>query len=765
MRATIRWAAADLRTHRGQALTIVLATVGVTVALLLSVALLSYAADPWQRLFTQTHGAHVWIRTTPGADTADVTHLDGVTGVSGPYRTVSFTALHGADKAALELRAADPREPAVGRPLVTDGRWLDGGPGDGVVLADSVAAALWARPGDRLTVHDAGTDRTLRVVGIASTAEARYTPGGAPGVGWAPPAVVDALHARAGRTVGLRLADPRDTQFTVQRAVTELGAENVVEVSTWRDARTDAEGDNHLLGALTGFFGLGALLAAALAVTGAAGTRVLAQTRDISVLKAVGFTPGQVIAAFLLQHVSLATVGVLAGAAVTEWIGPHVPGVLGDAVSLWRTLPQHAWSLPVTSLGTVLVIACGTVYAGWRAARLPAVPLTRAPVTGRRHMSGAARVALRLRTPPSLVLGWRGVLHRPVRSAGTALRLALSVLMITVALGTWATLNRFEHQPERVGLAGTLTARPTSLAPAEAERLLAGAPGIADAYPQTELAALAPGQNGTVTLRGLGTAGRPYPFAVADGRAPTGPDEAVAGQGLLDTLHLSVGQWVRLTVGGTPHILHIVGRCIETGHQGVVISAPFDTLHDQDATVTPDAYTLRLRPGARPDTVRAALTAASHGRLEVRAVTNPAVALAPARGVIVGLVLVLALIGLAELLTAIAAEIRDHTRDLSAYRAVGLTPQQTAATMAAGVALIVAAAAVTGTVAGRFASDWLIDLQARSSGIGAGIARPPAPTVTLAVVLAAVAGAVGAAWPLAARLVRDRDWRETLHAE
>jgi putative ABC transport system permease protein len=472
-----------------------------------------------------------------------------------------------------------------------------------------------------------------------------------------------------------------------------------------------------------------------------------------------------VIGAFLLQHVSLATVGVLAGAAITQWVGPLLPGVLGDGVSLWRTLPEHAWSLPVVSLGTVLVIACGTVLAGWRAARLPAVPLTRTPVTGRSHMSSAARVALRLHTPPALVLGWRGVLHRPVRSAGTALRLALSVLMITVTLGTWATLNCFEHEPARVGLAGTLTARPASLAPAAAEELLSGAPGVADVYPQTELAALAPGQNGTVTLRGLGTTAHLYPFAVMAGRAPTGPNEAVAGQGLLDTLHLSVGQWVRLTVGGTPHILHIVGRNIEIRHQGVVISTSFDTLHDQDATVPPDAYTLRLRPGAHLDAIRAALAAASHGRLEVREVTNPAVALAPARGVIVGLVLVLALIGLAELLTAIAAELRDHTRDLSAYRAVGLTPQQTAATMAAGVALIVAVAAVAGTVAGRFASDWLIDFQARSSGIGAGIARPPTPSVTLAVILTAVTGAAGVALPLAARLVRARDWRETLHAE
>lgn len=769
MRAAARWAVADLRTHRGQALSIVLATVGITVALLLSVALLSYAADPWQRLFTQTHGAHVWLSTTATADTSRLARLDGVTAVSGPYRTVVLTAQHGADKAAVELRASGARPPSVGRPLLTGGRWLDSRDDDAVVLADSVATALWARPGDMLALSDGRTATTLRVVGIARTAEVGYAPGDTPGIGWAPAATVEALSTqtgRSGQTEGLRLADPDDARFVVQRAVTELGAERVVDVSTWRDARTDAEGDNHLLGVLTGFFGLGALLAAALAVAGAAGTRVLAQRRDISVLKAVGFTPRQVIGVFLVQHVLLATIGVLIGAAATEGFGPHVPGVLGQAVSLWQTLPQYTWSLPVTLLGTVLVIACGTVFAGWRAARVPAVPAARAPVGGRRRMTGAARVALRLRVPPFLVLGWRGVLHRPVRSAGTALRLALSILMITVALGTWATLNRFEHEPARVGLAGSLTARPTSGGSDGTERQLAGVPGVAAVYPQVELAALAPGQNGTVTLRGLGTPADPYPFAIADGRAPTGPDEAVAGQGLLDTLHVSVGQWVRLTVGGTPYILHIVGRSIETGHQGVAISTSYGTLHDQDALLRPDSYMLRLASGARTDTVRAALTAAWHGGLEVRDVVNPAAALSPARGVIVGLIVVLVLIGLAELLTAVAAEIRDHSRDLSAYRAVGLTPRQTIATVAAGVTLIVLTAAVAGTVVGRLVSDWLINLQGRSSGVGAGIARTPSAGVAVTVGCAAVAGALCVCLPLAARVVRDRDdWRGSLHAE
>lgn len=767
MRATVRWALADLRTHRGQALSIVLATAGITVALLLSVALLVYAANPWQRMFAATQGAHVWLRTDgTAAGTAALSRLDGVTGVSGPFRTLTVTAQHGREKAALDLRASGATPPQVGRPLMDRGRWLDGGAGDGVVLERSVATALWAEPGDEITVTGGGRRSTVRVVGVADTAEPHYAPGDGPGAGWASSALVGALgpgDGRAGETVGLRLADPADTAFVVQRAVTAVGSDRVLTVSTWREARADAEGDNHLLGLLLGLFGLAALLAAAIAVTGGIGTRVLAYVRDIAVLKAVGFTPAQVVRMFLVQHAVLATAGVLLGAVAAETLAPGIPGPMGEAMALWRGLPQHTWALPGTAAATVLVIALATVLAAWRAGQVPPIPAARGAVPGRRRMSGAARAALRLRTPPALVLGCRGVLHRPLRSAVAVARLALPVLMITVALGTWATLDRFEHHPEQVGQAGALTARPNGLTDQAARRLLAADPSVVAVHPGAELTALAPGQSQSVTLRGIGTVADPYPFAVAEGRRPTGPDEAVAGQGLLDALHAGVGQWVRVTVGGTPHILHIVGRSIETGHGGRVISAPLDVLRAQDDSIRPAYYSLVLQPDADRASVRTRLSEVSGGALEVREVAGPGAELSPVRGVVIGLVTVLALIALAELSTAIGTGIRDHARDMRAYRAVGLTPQQTVATVVTGIGLTALTAAVAGVTAGVYASDWLIDLQGRSSGVGAGIAESPPWPALLLVGFVCVTVAVTAALLPAARAAGDRGARALRH--
>ncbi|MDJ0340974.1 ABC transporter permease [Streptomyces sp. H10-C2] len=748
MRATARWALADLRTHRGQALSITLATAGIVVALLMSVALLEYAANPWQRLFTSTQGAHVWLRTTDDANTTSLAGLDGVEALSGPFSTVNVTARHGGEKAVLGLRAIPGAgEPKVARPALKSGRWLDGSAQDGVVLEQSVAAALWVQPGDYLRVTDGtGHDRDLRVVGVAETAEPRFTGGGPPGIGWAPPQAVSGLGAgknSVGQTVGLRLKDPGDTDFIVQRAVEAAGSDHVVSVSTWRDARSDAEGDNRLLGLLLGIFGLGALLAAAVAVTGGVGSRVLAQVRDISILKAVGFTPGQVARMFLIQHAFLAVLGVACGVASTQALGTRLPGPIGEAMKLWQALPEHRWTLAYTCLSTVAAIAAATVLAAWRAGRVPPIPAARTAAPGRHRMSRTARLALRLRTPAVLVLGWRGVSHRSARSTASVARLTLPLLMITVALGTLATLDRFTNAPEQVGLAGQLSVRADGPDQTGLEPLLTRQPGVAAAYPATEVAALAPGQSRMITLRGVGTSQRQYPFAAVEGRAATGLHEAMAGQGLLDTLHVSVGQWVRVTVGGTPQILHLVGRTIEPEHNGVVISTSLDTLQEQDRTLRAQFYELRLRPGADPSAVRTALLA-GHSGLEIRKVPNPAEDLLPIRGVVAGLIAVLVLIGLVELSTVISATVREHGRDLRAYRSIGLTPRQTVAIVTTSTGLIALAAAAVGTVLGVVASNWLINLQGRSSGIGAGIARSPSAGSLAMTAGAAIAIAVAA---------------------
>ncbi|MEU9334842.1 FtsX-like permease family protein [Streptomyces sp. NPDC048290] len=751
MRAMVRWTHSDLRTHRGEALFLVLATVGIVTSLLLAAALFGYATNPWQRTFTEANGAHVWLRTSVTADTRQLARQDGVESVAGPYPIVATTVVSRGARAAVELRGVG-QEPDVGRPVGLDGSWLDQDDPRGVVLETSLARALVAEPGDTLTIP--GTTRTLRVRGVADTAEPRYQPGKRPGLIWAPPAAVPDPDRQF---IGLRLTDPEDTAYATQRAVTVLGGGAVRDIGNWRRAQSEAQGDNRLLGQVLGLFGLGALLAAGLAVHGAISTRIRGHLRDIAVLKAIGFTPGQVVRVYLLQHLLYALLGAVAAAALTEALGTRIPGRLGEAVGVWQGLAGHTAVLFAAPALAVLFIGATTGLAAWRAGRIPPVPVPRPAASSGGRLSGAARRALGLRLPPALVLGWHTAFTRRPRTLATVARLTLPLLLMVVAMSAWTTIDRFHTEPERVGLPAALTVRADGTLTDPGTRALLGRdPQVTDAYPGVEVAALVPGQTATIALRGLGTRADPYPYTLAEGRRATGADEAVAGQGLLALLDVRVGDWVRMTVGDQPQVLHIVGRTIEPENAGRVITTSLETLRENDPSLRPTLHQVRLAPGADPNVVAARLADAGDGHLDVHTVGNPADGLTTLRGVVLGLTAVLALIGLIELLTTIGGTVRESERDLLALKAIGLSPRQITAITVTATGCTALVAVVLALALGLPLAHWLIDAQGRSSGIGAGIAvGPPGPMLAL-LGGCAVLGAVALAALPATRAARRR---------
>ncbi|GAA3411176.1 hypothetical protein [Streptosporangium vulgare] len=82
---------------------------------------------------------------------------------------------------------------------------------------------------------------------------------------------------------------------------------------------------------------------------------------------------------------------------------------------------------------------------------------------------------------------------------------------------------------------------------------------------------------------------------------------------------------VRSPVGGTPLIVHLVGRVVEPDQDGEVLSFGIDSLAAKDA-VPPQFYSLDAQAGRRSGgVVRARLLIASGEALEVQRVcVNPA---------------------------------------------------------------------------------------------------------------------------------------------
>jgi putative ABC transport system permease protein len=752
---------------------VVAATAGTVAALLLANTLLGAATDVWQRQFRQAHAPHVRIDISAPADGDGDAALDalslqpGVRAVTAAQRTAAVTLLgHGdphrasaayaavrrtgsASELPLTLRADTGGAP---RPLLVSGHWLRAGhPGD-LVLEQSAAEAAWARPGDLLTVQGGdGHLFQLRVAGVADSPDQIRYPQAGYGLGWVDSATLDRLQpdrSQQGWTIGLYLDDPGTADYAAQRAVTTVGADRVLRLSTWKDARAAWQQGNRLTGLLLGLTGLAALIAAALAVAGAAAGRIRASTADIAVLKTLGFTPARVVRLFTLQHLLLAGTGTLlgvVGAALAVASGVGDGSGLGGSAGL---VPGGGAALGGVTAAALIAIGLAAALPAYRAGRVPPVPRPGGvPATGARPPR-PARLGLLRRLPPALVLGLRSAWRDRRAGSVTVLRLAAPVMACTLALCTWSTVDVLARSSGGGVTRPALMVHPavavTGRDDARLRADLAAGPGVAGVYPGADLESLAPGQSATLTLRALGTSRHPYPLRIVGGRGIEAPDEAVAGQGALDVLHARVGQWVRVTTGGTPRVLHIVGRTVEPENGGRVLSVTMDTLNRPGDPVVPAYYGVVLRPGADPAAVRRdlSLTSGLGVDLDVESAPHQIGRLTALRGAVVGLAVLLALIAVAELLTTAARGMRAHRHDLVLLRTIGLTPRQAFGMMATRGAVPALVGVVLGVALGVPLALRLIDAQGRADGVGAGIAHAPSVAALLAlVVLTATAGA------------------------
>src|SRR5215472_5093510 len=152
MRGTLRWARADLRARRSQALLTVGVVAGVVAALALATVLLQGAVNPWQQLFDRTRGADALIYFTNGTNTGDLHSIPGVQAVAPPYQAASATLEKGPARSPVELRAVTSVLPAISAPLVVAGTWLRPSAPNGAVLEASFAAAVHVGVGDRIAV-------------------------------------------------------------------------------------------------------------------------------------------------------------------------------------------------------------------------------------------------------------------------------------------------------------------------------------------------------------------------------------------------------------------------------------------------------------------------------------------------------------------------------------------------------------------------------------------------------------------------------------
>jgi putative ABC transport system permease protein len=763
MRGTLRWARADLRARRGQALITIAVVAGVVAALFLATMLLQGAVNPWQQLFARTRGADVLVYFASGTNTTELRSVPGVQAVAQPYQAASATLEQGAVKSPVELRAMTPVLPAMSAPFIVAGSWLRSSAQDGVVLEASFAQAMHAGVGTRIIVDGIdGTTVPMTVIGIADTADQGFYPQWTPGLIWVQHKLLTRVEPNASETqevVGLRLADNSavatgqvvQTIWNLYNGPNENSA--VERYSTWQQVQGSMASNDRLLGLLLALFGIIALVAAPCAIANVTAGRVLVQREDIAMLKALGFTPGQVVRMLVAEQTLLGAVGaglgLIAARIVTspEFVRPPD----GTPVSL---APLSGGWMALIGAGAVLTVAIATVIPAWWAGRVSPVAAVR-PSPPRGHLSLIARLGLLFHLPAALVLGARDSLTRRLSAALTVFGLAIPMVMITIALTCWSTIDGFTSDPGKIGLAGSVTVSQGGLDNKQMLALINHDSQVLAYYPGAEFDTLLPGDNGTFIARAMGSSSRPYPFQVVQGRMFHAANEAIAGQGFLGLMHIKVGAWISPTIDGVPVILHIVGRTIEPDNNGDVLDFGLDALNDAGGADPQLLNYLVLKPGVPAAAARARLLGESQDQLDVQVVTNPADGLRVVKVVIAVSVVILAVIALANLLTATVVGMRDHRHEVGVLAAIGLTPRQVTATLVVNTMILTALGVTSGTVVGLVVAPRLINMQGWTSGIGSGIAASLGMAAIAEILAVALAIAAATALFLARRTTRS----------
>jgi putative ABC transport system permease protein len=449
-RILAKLAFAGIRHRRLYTALTVIVVAAAAAALTIALGVSQVADRPFERTFEQTRGAHVTAtgftdveRGFGAADLAPFERLPGVVASTGvrPWTTSAFPLDGKTYGIRLISVPADAGSIEVSRPLVADGEWP--GPGE-VLLERSFARFLDLQPGDRLQVGEA-PPVTVSGIGVVAVGEAY--PQSQPGLAFTLEPTMAAIapnRSTWATLIGLRIADPEAAPEFASSAQRQFSRQVVVE--DWTSEREGAVFTQHTITIILEIFGVMLLLAGGAVLGTLVGGRVVAQEREVGVLKTAGLTPRQVTLVFLFEQLALAVVGCAVGLAVGRIATPLFSSRSASLLNASETPPFELRTALIVSAIVLGMVAICTLVPSLRAGRRTTAETLHGGIAARTGRSRLGRLADRLRLPVPVALGARASFARPGRSTLTVLSLALTVAAVVATLGMEASLNVVSDQ-------------------------------------------------------------------------------------------------------------------------------------------------------------------------------------------------------------------------------------------------------------------------------------------------------------------------------
>ncbi|MGP4114844.1 ABC transporter permease [Streptomyces sp. 4N509B] len=764
--------------RRVQTVVIALATTMAVASAVVAGSLMVAASAPFDRAFASQHGAHLTAQFDP--DRASEAELDatgrlaGVTASAGPFPSTTIRPVdqNGGHLPALTLVGRDSPHADVDELDLTSGRWPTG-PGE--IVLSATFSGPFLELGTTLNATEAANSPTLTVVGFALSATRTAT-------AWATAAQVTALASADGDGDGNgggngsadtpvtnqmlyrldaagtkgRIADHREAIAAAVPSGALLGTES------WLDARRSANrGAAPTIPFLMAFGVLGIVMSVIIVgsvISGAVGTSL----RRIGVLKAIGFTPREVVRAYVAQAMIPAVVGVALGVALGNVLAMPL---LEDTGSVYGTpsLSVAWWVNLVVPAAALLVVGVAALVPALRAGRLrtvEAIAVGRAPRTGRGQW--AHRAAGRLPLPRAVSYGLASPFAHPVRTLAMLLAVAFGTVTATFAMGLTASLSAVgeaqdpEDHADVTAISGGLahgpgpgpapgpppggeagadpgtdpgvapgtapdpgraagSPAPTAADPAEIRAAVEAQAGTASYYGRTQTDATVAGVTGTARATLYQGDSRAGGYAMIAGHWLTGAGQVVVPSRFLEKTGTTIGDTVRVTVGEDTATLRIVGEAFDTSDDGLSLHA---TLGDFPSS-EPDEFLIEVEPGVSATAYAEDLAAAVEplgGGAMANSSSEQESTLLILQAMAALLTLMLVSVAGLGVLNSVVLDTRERVHDLGVCKALGMTPRQTVSLVLASVVGIGVLGGLLGVPAGFALHDLVVPLMGEAAG-------------------------------------------------
>ncbi len=653
----------------------------------------------------------------------------------------------------------------TGQPVLLHGRMVDPDAPDEIVLNeaawqatglrlgarveltfwsdDEVGSPTTGRPftGTSLTVRVVGVVRTLGDLGAGDRTEAadQQRSFAGPGLMASTPEVMGFSAVLVDLRPGFEDAGAQAVRSALPDNEVNLSpATGADEIEPVREAIGYEANGAMAAGVLAG-------LATAVFTAQAVARQARREWRDLPVLRSMGVTARQALAAAGIRGLAIAAGAGAVAVPVVVALSPLGPVGTARRAETSPGLAVDGWVLVVgTALLVITVVAAATLPLLRSAAAHPGST----PVRKARPTAWA---------PPSinagLDLAWRRASGGlPLGTAVLGVALALGVLV--AAIGLRASLEDLQATPARFGapwdlsVIGSLEGQESAIG--EAIRDL---PGVEAAAAITgtdvEIGGVVAWLHAFSPIDGVEEV---IDLPIDDGRPPADATEIALGSTLLADLGLSIGDEVEVasTATGVSSRLRIVGTTMvndnyerSPGHGGAVHPSWVDRYATE---VTSDPHILQLAAGADLEAATATLEAETGGEvvppLSQEAIRN----VERIRGLPLLLAGIVGALALASLAHAAILSVRRSHLDLAVLRSLGFTRRQVVVAVTTHVLALVVVAAAVGLPLGVMLGRWGWRAVAEQIGVP-DVAVLPLGPVALAVAAVLLAGSLAAVYP------------------